>query len=312
MVDAEFMESLRQLSFGVETTWGTAATTKNLWPGGIPQRFSGKVSATNVPYSGFGTAQKRLGLATTARDVAWSFESLLQNPKFCQYLAAAADTGAGPYTHTIDMDQTGATNPAGLTLVETSVDPASGGSNHVTRQYTGAKLASARFSYPNKDIIKAEFTGTSKVPTADTAAQTVTAATTAPYLSANTVLTVGGDTFTQAFNATVEITTGLVSDNHGFNTLDIHEQARGEAGATITFDRYFKNVDVFADIIAGTEVDISLVTTRGANDTFTINLNDCQYTEHDKSEGYTDKQKETATLNVETWQIVVVDSTASW
>lgn len=303
----EWTEGNRQLSGGIEgVAYGTVAADLTGWIG-IVQDFKGGVKKTVLPNQGFGLSGGAHSLSVTANDIAPSIETYLQSPALFKFLGALVTTGAGPYTHTISQNA----SPGSFSLVDTNVDPA-GGSAHNTRQYVGCKLASLALAYPTKERIKATWGLTAQAVTKTTTKQTLTATSAAPYLVANTVLNIDGSPEAGTYNATVNIDTGLASDNHVFNSLNIVEQAKGPYNTTITLDRNFTNADLFDDIVAGTEVDITLVTTRGANDTMTVTLSDCQYSDHDKSSGYKEKQKENVTLTAESFGVVFVDSVTAY
>lgn len=307
MADAAYAEGLKQLSGGTElVAWGTVAATLTGWPG-LVQDFKGPLKQSIVVNQGFGLAGGANNISVVATDVSGTIETNPQNPALFKFLGLMTDTGSNPYTHTLTQSAT----PPSFSLVETSIDPL-GGSNHVTRQYVGCKMTSLQIAYPQKDKIKCTWGWAGKTVSFTTTKQTLTPATANPYLTTQTALSIGGVEDTNVYNATVNIDMGMAVDNHVFNSLLTSEQAKGVYGTTITFDRNFVNSAVGAAALAGTPVNITLVTTRGANDTMTVTLTNCVYTDHDKSSGYKEKQRESVTLTATSFSIAIVDATSTY
>lgn len=301
-----WIEGKRQLSVGKETVWGTNAASLTGWPG-LVQDFKAPLNAAIVRAGGFGLNGVSNSVQVAAYDQQLSMDILPQNAALFQFLGQLNTAGSNPYTHTITPD-----SPLdSATFVDTNVDPASGSAHH-TRTFAGCKLISLQLSYPIKDLIKASWSWVGKKGVGGTTKQTLTPVTTAPYLVANTDLKADGVSVPETFNAQVNIPTGITPDNHVFNSLDIVEQGGPDYAPTVTFDRHFIDSDIYDDLIAGAEVDLSLVTTRGANDTFTVNLSDCKYEQHDKSSGFKERQKENVTVQAESWSVVFVDSTSAY
>jgi hypothetical protein len=260
-----------------------------------------------VVNQGFGLAGGANNISVVATDVSGTIETNPQNPALFKFLGLMTDTGSNPYTHTVTQSAT----PPSFSLVETSIDPA-GGSNHVTRQYVGCKMTSVQIAYPQKDKIKCTWGWAGKTVSFTTTKQTLTPATANPHLTTQTALTIGGVEDTNVYNATVNIDMGMAVDNHVFNSLLTAEQAKGVYATTITFDRNFVNSSVGAAALAGTPVNITLLTTRGANDTMLVTLTGCVYTDHDKSSGYKEKQRESVTLTATSFSIAIVDATTTY
>lgn len=310
MTDHNYMAPLKELSYGEESTWGTAATTRNIWAG-LVQEFKAALKKNQMRIDGWGNSRSPNQIVNVANDVNISLKTYLQAGKLFQYLMGdSADTGSNPYTHTMNA----ANIIPSITFVQTTVDP-SGGSDNLCYKYVGCTWHRCTIEFPENGIITATFEGTSKSPTSDSK-QTITAVTSAPYLSSQAVLSIdAGSGFASVAGVRVSkivIDNNMDAPHYMGSSGEISQQIPSLISYHVEVTKDLKNSDFWGYIINNTEVDLKIVITRGANDTLTVNVNDARIDTNDNEGGFQGAQKENPVLVGKSGSVVAVDATSTY
>lgn len=311
MADENYVASLKQLSYGEEAvSWGTAAATKNLWVG-LVQKFDAKTAPVTQPVRSFGGGRNVAQFVKTVESTTFNLSTFLQHGKLFQYLLGnSTDAGASPYTHTMDLSLA----VPSFTLVHTIKSSVSGGTD-IAYDYTGCKVGKCTLEFPDKGIVTANFEGTCKLPVAGSA-QTVTAATTAPFLTAQTTVEIDvGSGYVEVPGVKVAraiIDTGLATPNY-MNGQDIKEQFPNEVNYNIELDKDFKNSTYYAAMLANTDLTgIRLTLTRSASDKAVFTFTGGRILTNDLEGGITGPQTEAPRVQGKSLSLVFTDSNATY
>jgi len=211
-----------------------------------------------------------------ARTLSGSIPFLVQNGKIlAMMLGSCNTTGTGPYTHTI----TGAQILPSMCIEAVMND----GTNNFLRYFRGVKISGGRLSAEEEGELKATIDiEAALAETSSNTKSTLAAVTTKPYAFHQGTCTFWGTTFARVLNWSIDIKRSVkprryIQSTNGAFPYEINEGARDiELSATIVaaddLGTGTHGTEAMEELLSPTAAgfDVSLVLTRGANDTITI------------------------------------------
>jgi hypothetical protein len=275
-----FKPNLQQLSWGGETAFAEAAVeSAQTEPFGILNEEV-KLPDPDIDWQlyrniGYG-ADPHIAVAGK-REMTGSIPMLIQNGKLLKYaLGACSDTGSvGDYTHAI----TGAETLPSLCLEAIW----NNGTADFIRYYRGCKIGGCALSAEEEGPLKCTLdVQAARAETTTQAKSTVTLLTTKPYMFDQGTCTFWGSEFARVASWSMNIKRALkpryyIQDTNGEFPYEINEGVRDvDLTATIVAADDIGSgtdaTDAMTELLSPTAAgfDISLLFTRGANDTITI------------------------------------------
>lgn len=298
-----YTSSLTKTGVGVESTYGTAATSF-IWPGNV-QMFSLIPSNVTMVNRSQNVNREAHSVDVLQKLYRGGIKWRVQNgAMFYACYGSKVTTGTGtPYTHTFtvgeDLPSFSAYNhKAGR-----------GAQSDINDIYTGCKVNKLTLSCSEQGYLEAETDNLSNGK-ASTTDKTITSISTTAFRFAditNSAAIVDGNSVKiVGFKYTLE--NKLTDEQEGDSIAEPNAQ---EAVQTLEITFKLSDEVVRDAIAAGAEIEVSIPFVRGANDTLTLTCQ-CTPKEAPESPGVEGPIEVTASFDVRTSTLVVVNSTAAY
>jgi len=257
------------VAWGKESTYGTAAGTIDQWE--LWQNVTMEETHNKIPVKGLGARETQfLGQGTI--DGRLSGEFVLQDMYMLTALGVMTDTvsGAGPYTHTIDV---------GSTLTSGTVELAHDGTADVIYKATGLAVNSWTLNASVDDVAKVSIDCLySDIDKTDTTAQTTALKTTNPFTIKQINLKLD-DTVQEDVNSMSISVNNNLAFYKGFNTNLYRYTLAARPGpldVTFNFNANMEDTSLFTLLQDDTETDVELTLTESASRSIQFVMNNCE------------------------------------